>query len=162
MNPNSDFDPTYRQWIKSEKQESEKIFQSSSFHFHIHSVGSNLKPFLIPAAAILIPLAVISSLILTNRINWFDRKPHYTRAEIENYYHNSVKVLALCAASISQEMDKLQDLKQIPRSFDQLKTLINVRAPRAVPAKINHHEKTTYHLPNSPAPDPDGPESPEQ
>lgn len=124
----------YQQWIEEENKIAEDAF------FHYKAQGSGLKAQLGSKAEGLrikvrgrpnfIRMAAAAVLILTlGTTMWIKRddifKPKYTQEQIALSYEHAVKALAVCANSLSTEMNKLQKLDQIPKSIDNLKQLGN-------------------------------------
>ena len=56
----------------------------------------------------------------------FKSAPEYTEEQIALSYDQAVRALAVCANSLSVEINKLQNLNQIPESLDNLKKLGNI------------------------------------
>ena len=117
----------YQQWIEDEKN-----IAANSYNQYKSTAGTGLVPvrpwrtrkqsFIIRAAAAILILALGTTM-------WIKRddifKPKYTQEQIALSYEHAVKALAVCANSLSTEMNKLQKLDQIPKSIDNLKQLGN-------------------------------------
>ena len=116
----------YLQWI-----EEEKTISHNRYKTHKDTVGTGLVPvrswqstkrsyFLRIASAAILVLALGVSM-------WVKRdaifKPKYTEEQIALSYDQTLRALALCANSLSNEMNQLDKLKQIPESIDNLKKL---------------------------------------
>ena len=125
----------YSKWIAEEKLISDEAYrkfkaQGSRLKTQVSQKGKVLgikfgyKLIRFTAAAVLV-LAVGTSMWIM-RDSLFNSKPNYSEEQIALSYEHAVKALSVCANSLSSEMDKLQDINQIPKSFDNIKKLGNV------------------------------------
>ncbi len=134
----------YLDWIEAEKKIADEAYlilkaQGSGHRTqgagHRAQVGQKDKglrkkviqrSLLVRVAAAAVLVLAIGTLMWIKRDIIFKSTPDYTEEQIALSYDQAVRALAVCANSLSVEMDKLQNLNQIPESLDNLKKLGNV------------------------------------
>jgi len=122
----------YLQWVQDEKKITEEAFLSFKAEGRRQKAEISLKDKDLRKKAYLRPyfLRIASAAILVLALGvsmWVKRdaifKPKYTEEQIALSYDQTLRALALCANSLSNEMNQLDKLKQIPESIDNLKKL---------------------------------------
>lgn len=120
-----EFQTAYREWIIEEKKLAEREISVFSVQCSVKLKENNVWMVSVGIAAALV-LAVFTTVAV--KTHFFQEplsKPRYTDEQILESYQGTVKALALCAETISREMDKLKKLDRFSQSLDQLKVLKN-------------------------------------
>ena len=79
------------------------------------------RSFIIRTAAAAILILAIGTAIFIKKDDIF--KPNYTEEQIALSYDQTLRALAVCANSLSKEMNQLKNLNQISEPLDNIKKL---------------------------------------
>lgn len=124
----------YIQWIEDERAIADQAYiefragkqegKKAGSRFKGKSIKMESRTFFLRIAAAAVLVLALGFSIWIKRDDIF--KPNYSEEQIALSYEHAVKSLAVCANSLSNEINKLQKLGEISKSLENINKLENV------------------------------------
>ena len=126
-----DFKEVYDQYIRKEKEESEKIYREIAQELTLPV--RKLRRWWIPSAAAVLLILVAGTWALTSDQSPFRQKPKYTQAEVRESLEKTIRALSIYSKTVRKEFSKVEDLTAMTNAIRPAKKIPSVNNQKSDP-----------------------------